>query len=235
MKKHENLAYSVGEKKAYEHGEEKICVVVKGKEKKAVLKITYRQVDQIRFKMVRYLSFIVEYVEDGMVNILVEIPAGTNAKWEINKDNGNLDWEIKNGKPRVVQYLPYPSNYGMIPKTLSAEELGGDGDPLDVILLGDAVPRGEVVKARLVGVMRMIDDGEQDDKLLAVLDGSVFADIEKLDELKDNYEGLLTILQTWFTNYKGNDQIEINSFGDEVEAKEILLKAVEEYKIYGKK
>ncbi len=173
--------------------------------------------------------------EDGKVNILVEIPAGTNAKWEVNKENGNLDWEIKKGKPRIVQYLPYPSNYGMIPKTLSAEELGGDGDPLDVLLLGDAVARGEVVKARVVGVMRMVDDGEQDDKLLAVLEGSVFSDIEKFEELENSYEGILDILETWFTNYKGNDQIEIKGFGNEVEAQEILLRSIEEYKIYGKK
>ena len=45
-------------------------------------------------------------------------------------------------KPREVKYLGYPGNYGMIPRTLLPKELGGDGDPLDVIVLGPAVERG---------------------------------------------------------------------------------------------
>lgn len=52
---------------------------------------------------------------DGSINVLIEIPSGTNGKWEVNKETGNLDWEFKKGVPRVVQSLPYPANYGMIP------------------------------------------------------------------------------------------------------------------------
>ncbi|MCA9215002.1 MAG: ADP-ribosylglycohydrolase family protein, partial [Planctomycetales bacterium] len=49
--------------------------------------------------------------EPGLVNIVVEIPAGTNAKWEVDKQTGRLEWDIRDGKPRVVKYLPYPGNY----------------------------------------------------------------------------------------------------------------------------
>jgi inorganic pyrophosphatase len=62
---------------------------------------------------------------------------------------------LKKGVSRVVQSLPYPANYGMIPQTLSPEEIGGDGDPLDVLLLGEAVPRGAYVKGKLIRVMYM--------------------------------------------------------------------------------
>lgn len=55
---------------------------------------------------------------NGTINVVVEIPAGTNAKYEVNTKTGNLDWEIKKGKPRMVKYLAYPANYGMIPSTL---------------------------------------------------------------------------------------------------------------------
>jgi inorganic pyrophosphatase len=48
---------------------------------------------------------------DGSVNALIEIPAGTNAKWEVNEE-GVLEWEMKDGKPRVVRYLAYPGSYG---------------------------------------------------------------------------------------------------------------------------
>ena len=86
----------------------------------------------------------------------------------------------------------------MIPQTLSPEEIGGDGDPLDVLLLGEAVPRGAYVKGKLIGVMYMKDHGETDDKLLAVTEGSPFENINTVSELKEQFPGTLEILQTWF-------------------------------------
>ena len=48
---------------------------------------------------------------DGTINAVVEIPAGTTAKWQVSKRDGTLEWEFLNGKPRIVEYLPYPGNY----------------------------------------------------------------------------------------------------------------------------
>jgi len=53
---------------------------------------------------------------DGTLNAVIEIPAGTNAKWEVDSKTGILSWEIKDGKPRMVKYLGYPGNYGMVPR-----------------------------------------------------------------------------------------------------------------------
>ena len=173
--------------------------------------------------------------KDGSINILVEIPSGTNGKWEVNKETGNLDWEFKKGVPRVVQYLPYPANYGMIPKTLSPEEIGGDGDPLDILLLGEAVPRGAYVKGKLVGVMYMKDHGETDDKLIAVAEGSPFENINTISELKEQFPGTLEILQTWFVNYKGiGEDMKVNGFSGKKEADKVLNEAVKGYNKYGK-
>lgn len=173
--------------------------------------------------------------KDGSINVLVEIPSGTNGKWEVNKESGNLEWEFKKGAPRVVQYLPYPTNYGMIPQTLSPEEIGGDGDPLDVLLLGESVPRGAYVKGKLIGVMYMKDHGETDDKLLAVAEGSPFENINTVSELKEQFPGTLAILQTWFTNYKGvGEDMKINGFGEKKEADKVLKDAIKGYKKYGK-
>ena len=173
--------------------------------------------------------------KDGSINILVEIPSGTNGKWEVNKETGNLDWEFKKGVPRVVQYLPYPANYGMIPKTLSPEEIGGDGDPLDILLLGEAVPRGAYVKGKLVGVTYMKDHGETDDKLIAVAEGSPFENINTISELKEQFPGTLEILQTWFVNYKGiGEDMKVNGFSGKKEADKVLNEAVKGYNKYGK-
>ena len=78
----------------------------------------------------------------GTINVVIEIPAGTAAKWEVDKRDGALRWEIEDGRPRVVRYLGYPGNYGMVPRTLLPEEVGGDGDALDVLVLGPALEHG---------------------------------------------------------------------------------------------
>ena len=81
----------------------------------------------------------------GIIIFLLEIPAGTKQKWEVNKNSGLLEWEEKNGKKRIVKFLGYLGNYGFIPQTL-----GGDGDPLDVIDLDESKPRGSVVETKLL-------------------------------------------------------------------------------------
>ena len=86
-----------------------------------------------------YLTGYEAVHDDGDINVVVEIPTGSVQKWEVDKTSGNLKWEFVDGKPREVKYLGYPGNYGMIPRTLLPKELGGDGDPLDVIVLGPAV------------------------------------------------------------------------------------------------
>ena len=139
---------------------------------------------------------------DGTVNIVVEIPAGTLAKYETNEE-GMLELEQKDGKPRYVQYLGYPCNYGLVPRSILPKEKGGDGDPLDVCLLGPAVPTGSVVKARAIGVLTLLDDGEVDDKIIAVMQNGPFGKVIGLADLDRQFPGVTTILYTWFTSYKG--------------------------------
>lgn len=144
---------------------------------------------------------------DGSVRAIVEIPTGTSAKWEVSKaDPKSVYWEQRDGKPRVVNYLGYPGNYGAIPGTALPKDKGGDGDPLDVIVLGQAAPRGELVNVRVIGVLKMLDGGEQDDKLIAVLvRASPFAHIESMAQLDAEYPGVSQIIDLWFSNYKGPD------------------------------
>jgi inorganic pyrophosphatase len=163
--------------------------------------------------------------KNGLVQAVVEIPAGTNEKWEVDKTDGKLKWEIKDGKPRIVAYLPYPMNYGMVPRTVLAKDSGGDGDPLDVLVLGPAVPRGSVLEVKVVGVLKLLDRGEQDDKLLAVVAGSPLENVSGLAELKEKYPGVLEIIQNWFSYYKPN-VMTFQRFGDEKEASQVLDQAI---------
>ncbi|MCF3975071.1 inorganic diphosphatase [Paracoccus salsus] len=170
--------------------------------------------------------------EDGTVRAIIEIPSGTSAKWEVSKDDPKaVYWEYKNGKPRVVNYLGYPGNYGSIPGTALPKELGGDGDPLDVIVLGQAAPRGAVVDVRVIGVLKMLDGGEQDDKLIAVLaEDSPFSHIESMAQLDAEYPGVSQIVDLWFANYKGPDGgMEGKGFGDAEVARVVLESAAENF------
>jgi len=158
----------------------------------------------------------------GQINVLIEIPAGTLQKWEAKKSGEGLDWDRKDGKLRIVNYLPYPDNYGMVPRTLLPREAGGDGDPLDVIVLGAASERASVIPARPIGVLRLLDDGEQDDKIIAVpLDGPL-SEVTSLQQLETNYAGITTIIELWFTNYKGPGHMTSQGYADADAAWEMI-------------
>jgi inorganic pyrophosphatase len=140
---------------------------------------------------------------DGTYNVVIEIPAGTTAKYETSKETGMLELEQKNGAPRFVQYLGYPVNYGAIPRSVLLKSKGGDGDSVDVLALGPAVPRGSVVRGRVIGVLSLVDTGETDDKAVIVMENSPFAKVKSIADLDAKFPGVTTILQTWFTSYKG--------------------------------
>jgi len=166
---------------------------------------------------------------DGTVNAVVEIPAGYVSKWEVTDDDGNMHWDIEDGKPRMVAYLGYPVNYGMVPQTVLSEAMGGDGDPLDVLVLGEAIPRGTVLPVRVIAIVKLTDGGERDDKLVAVREGTAFSDLSDLGELEAQFGGVTGIVETWFMNYKGPGVFETQGWGGAGEAMATLDQAIEAY------
>jgi len=189
--------------------------------------------DTIKVNKSDTLSFLTEVQPilcDQFVNAAIEIPAGTVEKWEVNKLNGKLKFEYINNKPRIIDYIGYPGNYGMIPKTLLSEKNGGDGDPLDILVLGPPVKRGEIEKCKIIGVLYLLDHNENDDKIIAVSKNSSMYQINSLEELKQNYKGVTEIIQLWFTNYKGAGKMESKGYGSKKNAIHILEKAIAEYK-----
>jgi inorganic pyrophosphatase len=143
---------------------------------------------------------------DGTVNVVIEIAAGTTAKYMVELKSGNIELEQKNGAPRYVQYLGYPCNYGNIPRSVFLKSKGGDGDALDALVLGPSVPTGSVVHGRAIGIMSLMDTGEKDDKVVVVMENSPFFSVRSIDELDRKFPGVTSILQTWFTSYKGRDK-----------------------------
>src|ERR1700720_3502621 len=91
--------------------------------------------------------------------VVVEIPMGSNVKYELDKKTGLLKVD------RILySAVYYPANYGFIPQTLAE-----DGDPLDILVLcQEAVAPLTIMHARAIGLMTMIDGGKKDHKILAV-------------------------------------------------------------------
>lgn len=180
-----------------------------------------------------YLSATPAKNKNGTINAIIEIPTGSNEKWEVSKIDGSvINWEFKNGQPRIVHYLGYPSNYGTIPNTALPKSLGGDGDPLDVLVLGSAIMQGSIVQVRLIGGLKMLDGGEQDDKLIAVpvTEQSPFKNIHSIKEMQQQYPGVLTIIETWFSNYKGSDaNVDIQGILSKQDALGVLDKSIKYY------
>jgi inorganic pyrophosphatase len=167
--------------------------------------------------------------DGGLVTAVVEIPAGTVEKWEVKREDGVMRWDIKDGQPRQVKYLGYPCNYGMVPRTCLGKELGGDGDPLDVLVLGAALPRGSLVPVKIIGLIQLVDAGEKDDKLIAVPADSPFAQVDSVKQLDAKFPGITAVLRTWFENYKGPGQLQCQGFGDAAAAMALLQAACESY------
>jgi inorganic pyrophosphatase len=175
------------------------------------------------------VNFLTDYAplaEDGDIFVVVEIPTGSNAKWEVTKPDGKLRWEIVDGKPRAVKYIGYPGNYGIVPQTLLAKSSGGDGDPLDVIVLSPAVERGSVIKVKLIGILRLLDGGEQDDKLIAVQDGTPLYAANSIEELRGEFSGVVEIVEIWFSNYKGPGVMKSMGYGNKEQAHRILQTSI---------
>ena len=170
---------------------------------------------------------------DQSINVVIEIPLGDDQKWEVSKFDGNLKHEFFMGKPRLINYSPYPVNYGIIPSTVSSIELGGDGDPLDVVFLGKKRDRGDIVKAKPIGVLKMRDFGDKDDKIIAVPNTEKFLTINSLEDLNNKDLEELEKIKSWFQNYKGTNIVEFIGYGNKLEAEKIINTSINHYNKYG--
>ena len=155
------------------------------------------------------------------VNAIIEIPNGSRAKYEVDKTTGLLKLD------RVIySSFHYPVNYGFIPQTL-----GQDNDPLDILVLcSQTIQPLCLVEANIIGNMQMIDQGQVDDKIIAVAanDPSV-NHISRMEELPQHF---LLELKNFFEQYKvlENKKVEIDNFQNQLIAYRIINEAVAYYK-----
>ena len=160
------------------------------------------------------------FSKNNNINCIIEIPSGTNRKFEFNKQTKNFEIDLIDSKERVIEFLPYPANYGFITSTYSDPAKGGDGDALDVIVVSEALKTGNVLEIIPIGVLKLIDNDEYDYKIIGVPADENLRIINSLsfNELKNDYPKILKILELWFLNYDKGDTMETEGWGDEKEA-----------------
>ncbi|MDR2063467.1 MAG: inorganic diphosphatase [Candidatus Nomurabacteria bacterium] len=158
----------------------------------------------------------------GEINVVIEIPKGSVQKIEWRRNLGCF--MLDRMEPEV---FAKPANYGFIPQTLDE-----DGDELDVLLISDQkLTTGVFVKAKILGVMHFVDDGEVDDKIIAVV-----ADDRNLGDIYETYEDLpkqlIKQIEFHFSHYKDlkkPDSTVVKGFAGVDEAKKVVSDAIKRW------
>ncbi|KAF1721097.1 inorganic diphosphatase [Pseudoxanthomonas wuyuanensis] len=155
--------------------------------------------------------------------LAVEIPAGSFTKYEIGED-GLVFVDRFQSMP-----VAYPANYGSMPRTLA-----GDGDPLDALVLTrESLHPGVLIRFRPIGVLRMLDDGEHDEKIIGVPTDKVdptYADIRDLSDLpqieRDRIEAFFRVYKDL---PKGRNPVQLDGFGDANEARALIRESLKRF------
>jgi inorganic pyrophosphatase len=166
------------------------------------------------------LSKLPGKTESGNYQAVIEIPAGTNKKIEYHKEKKKFLIDQRDGKDRIINFLPYPGNYGFIPSTFSNPKLGGDGDAADVLVLGESLKTGSVIEIIPIAVLKLIDEKELDYKIIAIpaeLKDRIIIS-ENYQNFNSDYPEVIKILESWFTYYDKSQVLEVEGWGDETEA-----------------
>jgi inorganic pyrophosphatase len=160
-------------------------------------------------------------VDGGVINVVIEIPKGSSHKIEWNRDLAVM--QLDRVEPSI---FAKPTNYGFIPQTLDE-----DGDELDVLLVTDEpLPTGVFLEAKIIGVMKFEDDGEVDDKIVAVPtdDRNTGNHIQSLADIPQ----LVKQLENHFNHYKDLKKpgtTVVQSWGDIEEAKVVVRESIERW------
>lgn len=158
-------------------------------------------------------------VENGIVNVVVEIPQGSSHKIEWNRELAAM--QLDRIEPAI---FAKPTNYGFIPQTLDE-----DGDELDALIITDEpLTTGIFMEAKVIGVLEFVDDNEVDDKVIVVPadDRNTGNAINSLEDLPSQ---LLKQIEHHFNHYKDLKKpgsTVVKGFGDVERAKQIIRESI---------
>ena len=157
--------------------------------------------------------------------LTVEIPAGSFTKYEINED-GLVFVDRFQSMP-----VAYPANYGSMPRTLA-----GDGDPLDALVLTrEPLHPGVLIRFRPIGVLRMSDNGEGDEKIIGVPTDKIDPTYAGIRDLGDLPAIERQRIEAFFRVYKdrpvGRNPVKLDGFGDAAEARALIEASMRRFEL----
>lgn len=161
-------------------------------------------------------------VDAGIVNVVIEIPAGSNNKIEWNRELAVF--QLDRVEPAI---FAKPTNYGFIPQTLDE-----DGDELDALIITEQpLATGIFLEAKVIGVLKFEDDGEIDDKVVVVPadDRQTGNAINSLDDLTDQLKKQIEHHFAHYKDLKKPGSTIVKGWGDVAEAKAIIHEAIERW------
>ena len=158
-----------------------------------------------------------------IVNAIIEIPKDSTLKYELDKKTGMLKLDRM-----LYSSVHYPGDYGFLPRTL-----WHDGDPIDILILTNRpVMPLTIVSARIIGVLKMIDGKEEDDKLIGVYDTD--PRFKEFQSMKDIPKHTITEIRHFFESYKHLQGKECKIL-EMLDKEEAIKKIEESIEIYNKK
>jgi len=154
------------------------------------------------------------------VNVLVEIPKGSNIKYELDKESGIIFVDRF-----LYTAMNFPFNYGFVANTLA-----DDGDPLDVIVLSEqSVAPGTVISSKIIGYLEMEDEAGNDTKVIAVPNAKIDPLFGTYNDIKDVPEAIKNKIKHFFENYKTLELgkwVKLKGWKGKEEALEAVKKAI---------
>lgn len=161
-------------------------------------------------------------IEEGIINTVVEIPAGSILKIEYRRDTGTF--EIDRVEPSI---FAKPTNYGFIPQTLDE-----DGDELDTLVVcPETIPTGVHLKARVIGVLIFEDDGEMDHKVVCVPadDRNTGDSVQSLEDLGKRWQQKTEFHFNHYKDLKKPGTTKVLGWGNIEDAKKIINECINRY------
>jgi inorganic pyrophosphatase len=154
------------------------------------------------------------------INVVIEIPQGSQVKYEIDKESGAIFVDRFLFTP-----MAYPAAYGFIPGTLA-----DDGDPADaLVLLPAAVVPGAVIRCRPIGMLKMDDESGQDEKIICVPHDKIHPMFKTVHAIEDLPEITRATIEHFFTRYKDLEPgkwVKVTGWADKAAAEAVIMKAI---------
>lgn len=168
------------------------------------------------------------YSKSGQLQAVIAVPAGSGHEMEYDQESRSFVPRLQAGSARVVDFLPYPGNFGFIPSTFVEAGDTGEGHALEVLVIAESVPTGTVMEVTPVAALVLDQAGQIDHKIIAVPAKPSEQIITATDyaSFTQEYPAAKDIIQKWFVHHNPQQEARFMSWKDEKFAEEQINRSM---------